>query len=88
MIGRILFDDAVRPFMIEFMAKRVNTQLNRLKRLNANAFMYVDEPGLQFLFSAMAGYGDQAGKHDMEVFFSMIGFAVFIFVGTRTGIFC
>ena len=68
----ILFDDAVRPFMIEFMAKRVNTQLNRLKRLNANAFMYVDEPGLQFLFSAMAGYGDQAGKHDMEVFFSMI----------------
>jgi len=68
----ILFDDTVRPFMIEFMAKRVNTQLNRLKRLNANAFMYVDEPGLQFLFSAMAGYSDQAGKHDMEVFFSMI----------------
>jgi hypothetical protein len=68
----ILFDDAVRPFMIEFMAKRVNTQLNRLKRLNANAFMYVDEPGLQFLFSAMAGYNDQAGKKDMEAFFSMI----------------
>jgi hypothetical protein len=65
----ILFDDTVRPFMIEFMAKRVNTQLNRLKKLNANAFMYVDEPGLQFLFSAMAGYSDQAGKHDMEVFF-------------------
>jgi hypothetical protein len=68
----ILFDDTVRPFMIEFMAKRVNAQLNRLKRLNPNAFMYVDEPGLQFLFSALAGYGDQAGKHDMEAFFSMI----------------
>ncbi len=34
--------------------------------------MYVDEPGLQFLFSAMAGYGDQAAHADMEYFFSMI----------------
>ncbi len=68
----ILFDDTVRPFMLEFMARRVNTQLKRLKAKNANAFMYVDEPGLQFLFSAMAGYGDQAARGDLEVFFSLI----------------
>ncbi len=68
----ILFDDMVRPFMLEFMAKRVNVQLARLKRKNPNAFMFVDEPGLQFLFSAMAGYGDQAAKGDMETFFSLI----------------
>ncbi len=68
----ILFDDTVRPFMLEFMAKRVNAQMTRLKELNPNAFMYVDEPGLQFLFSAMAGYGDQAARGDMETFFSMI----------------
>ena len=68
----ILFDDTVRPFMLEFMSKRVNVQLTRLKELNRNAFMFVDEPGLQFLFSAMAGYGDQAAKGDLELFFSMI----------------
>ena len=68
----ILFNDTIRPFMMEFMAKRVNVQLNRLKQINSNAFMYVDEPGLQFLFSAMAGYGDQAARVDMENFFSMI----------------
>ena len=68
----ILFDDTVRPFMLEFMARRVNTQLKRLKAKNANAFMYVDEPGLQFLFSAMAGYGDQAARKDLELFFSLI----------------
>lgn len=68
----IIFDDTVRPFLLEFMAKRVNAQLTSLKRKNANAFMYVDEPGLQFLFSAMAGYGDQAARTDMEYFFSMI----------------
>ena len=68
----ILFDDTVRPFMLEFMAKRVNIQLTRLKKKNPNAFMFVDEPGLQYLFSAMAGYGDQAARGDMETFFSMI----------------
>ena len=68
----ILFDDTVRPFMLEFMSKRVNIQLARLKKMNPNAFMFVDEPGLQFLFSAMAGYGDQAARKDMELFFSMI----------------
>jgi hypothetical protein len=68
----ILFDDTVRPFMLEFMAKRVNVQLGRLKKMNDNAFMFVDEPGLQFLFSAMSGYSDVKARGDMEVFFDMI----------------
>jgi hypothetical protein len=68
----ILFNDTIRPFIIEFMAKRVNVQMNRLKNLNANAFMFIDEPGLQFLFSALSGYGDVAAKGDMEVFFSLV----------------
>jgi hypothetical protein len=68
----ILFNDEVRPFMLDFMAKRVNAQLGRLKERNPNAFMYVDEPGLQFLWSAMSGYGDQTARADMDSFFSMI----------------
>jgi hypothetical protein len=68
----ILFDDTVRPFMLEFLARRVNVQLERLKTLNANAFMFIDEPGLQFLFSAMAGYGDVKAKADLDLFFSMV----------------
>jgi hypothetical protein len=68
----IIFNDTVRPFLLEFMAKRVNAQLQRLKLLNSNAFMFVDEPGLQFLFSAMAGYSDLAARGDMENFFAMI----------------
>ena len=68
----ILFDDTVRPFMLEFMAKRINVQLQRLRALNPNAFMFVDEPGLQFLFSAMAGYGDLKAKNDLDIFFSLV----------------
>jgi len=68
----ILFDDSIRPLLLEVMAKRANVQLKRLKQENANAFMYIDEPGLQFLFSAMSGYSDQAAKGDLEIFFSRI----------------
>jgi hypothetical protein len=68
----ILFDDTIRPFMMDFMARRVNVQLARLKELNAHAFMFVDEPGLQFLFSAMAGYGDQKARGDLDQFFAQI----------------
>jgi hypothetical protein len=68
----ILFNDTVRSLTLEFMARRVNAQLERLKSCNANAFMFVDEPGLQFVWSAMSGYGDQAARADMATFFSMI----------------
>ncbi|CAB5115715.1 hypothetical protein D3OALGA1CA_2255 [Olavius algarvensis associated proteobacterium Delta 3] len=68
----ILFDDTVRPFMFEFMARRINVQLARLRTLNENAFMFVDEPGLQFLFSAMSGYSDVQAKENLDLFFSQV----------------
>jgi hypothetical protein len=68
----ILFNDTVRPFILEFMAKRINVQLSKLRARNANAFMFVDEPGMQFLFSALAGYGDIKAKADLDEFFAMV----------------
>lgn len=68
----ILFDDTIRPFMFEIMAKRINVQLRRLKEKNANAFMFIDEPGMQFIFSAMSGYGEQKAREDLDVFLSTI----------------
>ena len=68
----ILFDDTVRPFMYEFMAKRINAQLGRLKIINPKAFMFIDEPGLQFLFSALSGYDSSAARSDMEAFLAMV----------------
>ncbi len=67
----IIFDDTVRPFLLEFMEKRVNIQLERLKKLNKHVFMFVDEPGLQFVFSALSVYGDVVAHQDTETFFSI-----------------
>ena len=58
--------------MYEFMARRINVQLERLKQLNPNALMFIDEPGLQFLFSALSGYDSAAARTDMEAFLAMI----------------
>ena len=68
----ILFDDSIRPFMFEFMARRLNVQLARLRQRNDNAFMFIDEPGLQFIFSAMSGYGEQQAKADLDLFFASV----------------
>jgi hypothetical protein len=68
----ILFNDTIRPFMFEFMSRRINVQLERLKQMNPHAFMFVDEPGLQFLFSALSGYDSTKAKNEMEQFFAMI----------------
>lgn len=67
----ILFNDTIRPFMFEFMSRRINVQLERLKQMNPHAFMFVDEPGLQFLFSALSGYDSTKAKNEMEQFFAM-----------------
>ena len=34
--------------------------------------MFIDEPGLQFLSSALSGYDSTAARNDMEEFLSMI----------------
>ena len=68
----ILFNDTVRAFMLDFLAKRINAQLNRLKTLNPNAFMFVDEPGLQYIFSALSGYDSVSARRDMEYFFAEV----------------
>lgn len=68
----ILFDDTVRPFMFEFMAKRIHVQLSKLKQKNPNAFMFIDEPGMQFVFSALSGYGEQKAREDLILFFESI----------------
>ncbi len=34
--------------------------------------MFIDEPGLQFIFSAMSGYSEQKAKTDLDEFLTMI----------------
>jgi hypothetical protein len=68
----LIFNDEVRPVLIDFMAKRVNAQLQRLREKNGRAFMFIDEPGLQFIFSSVSGYTDSMAREDFKIFFGLI----------------
>ena len=68
----IIFNDEVRPLLMDFLARRVQAQLTRLKEKHPKAFMFVDEPGLQFVFSSVSGYTDISAKEDLDRFFSQI----------------
>jgi hypothetical protein len=68
----LIFNDEVRPFMMDFMARRVEAQLTRLKAKHPRAFMFIDEPGLQFIFSSVSGYPDTRAKEDLDRFLSQI----------------
>ncbi len=68
----ILYNDEVRSLLLDFMARKVNVMYDELSAKNPNAFMFVDEPGLEFIFSAMSGYSDVQARADLDHFFSLV----------------
>jgi len=68
----IIFSEEIRSILFDFMARRANVQLRELKEKNKNAFMFIDEPGLQYIFSSVSGYTNDMAKADFEGFFNQI----------------
>ncbi|MDP2268799.1 MAG: hypothetical protein Q8K46_06485, partial [Deltaproteobacteria bacterium] len=68
----IIFNDEVRSLLFDFMARKANVQLRELKAKNKNAFMFIDEPGLQTIFSSVSGYTNDMARTDLEGFLAQI----------------
>lgn len=68
----VIFNDEVRYLLFDFMARKANVQLRELKEKNSNAFMFIDEPGLQYIFSSISGYTNDMTRQDFEGFFAQI----------------
>lgn len=64
----IIYSDGVRAVLWEFIQKKANRQYRQLKEKNANAFVWFDEPGLGWVFSALSGYSDLVAKEDYAAF--------------------
>ncbi len=60
----IIYNEEVKTILIDFIQKKVNFQHQELKKKNPNAFVWVDEPGLGYVFSGLSGYNDQQAKKD------------------------
>jgi len=64
----IIYNDEVRAVLFDFIQKKVNVQYQELKKRNPNAFVWLDEPGLGYAFSALSGYNEQQAKEDYHDF--------------------
>lgn len=64
----VIYNEAVRTILFDFMQRKVNAQYHQLREKNANAFVWLDEPGLGWVFSGFTGYGEVQAKADYESF--------------------
>jgi hypothetical protein len=64
----IIYHDEVREVLFDFIQKKVNRQYQELKEKNPNAFVWVDDPGLGLIFSALSGYNEVQARSDLDQF--------------------
>ena len=68
----IIYNDEVRQFLFEFIAKKITIQYQELTEANPAAFVWVDEPGLSLIFTAITGYSSERAQEDYAAFLEMI----------------
>jgi hypothetical protein len=68
----VAYNDELRGLVFSFIQKKVNVQYAELAEKNSRAFVWLDDPGLQFVFNAMSGYDNVTAKADLVGFFNGI----------------
>jgi hypothetical protein len=68
----IVYNDEIRSLAFSFIQKKVNVQYRELKLKNDKAFVWIDDPGLEFIFNAMCGYDSTKAKKELTEFFDGI----------------
>jgi len=64
----IIYDEEIRTILFDFMQRKANAQYRELRERNANAFVWLDEPGLGWVFSGMTGYDDVRAQREYRSF--------------------
>jgi len=64
----IIYHEEAKAILFDFVQKKVNGQYQKLKVKNKNAFVWVDEPGLGYIFSGLSGYNELQAKKDYDQF--------------------
>jgi hypothetical protein len=66
----IIYEEQVRYLLFDFIQRKVNAQYYQLKEKNRNAFVWLDEPGLGWVFSGLSGYDDLHASIEYHEFLS------------------
>lgn len=68
----IIYNEEVRALLFDCVQRKVNVQYCELVKKNDNAFIWLDEPGLGWVFTSFSGYNDMQAQSDYRNFFSNI----------------
>jgi len=60
----IIYNEQVRAFLFDFLQRKINAQYHELREKNPNAFVWLDEPGLGWVFSGLSCYDDVHARQD------------------------
>ena len=64
----IIYNEGVRGLLYDFIQRKVSRQYHELKERNSDAFIWLDEPGLGWVFSGLSGYNDLQARQDYQEF--------------------
>jgi len=64
----IIYNDDIRTILFDFIQRKANLQYQELRQRNRNAFVWLDEPGLGWVFSGFSGYSDVQARRDYQYF--------------------
>jgi hypothetical protein len=64
----IIYNEEARAILFDFIRRKINVQYQELRKKNPDAFVWVDEPGLGYVFSGFSGYNDQHAREDYGKF--------------------
>src|SRR4030042_996141 len=64
----IIYNEEEKTILLDFIQQKGNVHYQELTTKNQNAFVWVDEPGLGYVFSGLSGYNDQQAKEDYANF--------------------
>lgn len=67
----IIYNDDLRTFLFDFIARKVNMQYRQLQAVHPLPFVWVDEPGLEILFGPFTGYSSDRAHKDFQAFLDL-----------------
>ena len=64
----IIYNSDIKIVLFEFMLHKANYQVRQLQAQHPNAFVWLDDPGLELLFTSFTGYVDFVARQDLAEF--------------------
>lgn len=64
----MIYNDMVRELLYDFLQKKISWQYERLAEVHPQPFVWLDEPGLEFIFNSFSAYTSELAQQEFYCF--------------------